>query len=100
MPGQPDKLAGELRGVADHLLCRHALRRGTRLDSRGLLTLHLALANVSRLEAGERDREQIVGQGDKVRLDARGDGAVGPGLLLVELVLGDIEDLLDLPSPV
>jgi len=95
---EPDELTGELSGVADHLLRRDTAGGRSRRQARGLLALDFLLPNAGLFERGQQHDEQIVRQGGEMGLGARGGFAVGPGFLLVELVLVDIEGLFDFPA--
>ena len=95
---EPDELTGELGGVADHLPSGDAVVVRSGRQARGLLAFDFLLPNAGLFERGQQYDEQIVRQGGEMGLGVCGGGPVGPGFLLVELVLVDIEGLFDFPA--
>jgi len=92
MPEWPDELAGELGGVADHLLRWDGWRGG------GEHLFDFALGHPGLFQSDEQEREQVMGQGGEMGLSASGGQAVGPGFLLVEFVFEHVEELFDFPA--
>ena len=94
---QPDELTGQLRGVADHFLCRHAVFLRSFLAAAALLAGDFLLRAAGLLQRDEQEREQVVRERGEVGLRGGGRLAIGPGLLLMQLVFEHVENLFDLP---
>ena len=94
---EADELTGELMGVADHMAAGHLLG-SRRIDPPGLHARRRGhFFQVGRFEVAQQDREQIVGEGDEMRLGVGRRPAVGPGLPLVQFVFEHVVGFFDFP---